>query len=152
MNREGRLIQDDARESNVDFRLPYDTVLAMWQGCMAQAYQPAALLARYQHRYRGDLPQSPQAAGKPAAGLLAQRQTWAPHVAPRPVARGIPQRLSLAILADRPPRLARGDIERVIMIGLIGHHLIRFAREASAGQQNASHYASRLRELSVAAE
>jgi hopanoid C-2 methylase len=38
------------------------------------------------------------------------------------------------------------------MVGLVGHHLIRFAREASTGQQNASHYSARLREAAVAAE
>jgi radical SAM superfamily enzyme YgiQ (UPF0313 family) len=150
--REGRLIQDDARESNVDFRLPYDTVLAMWQGCMAQAYEPAALLARYQHQIAATYPNRRKLPATP------QRASW------RNVKRGL--RMLRRVLWQEGfcsdyrwqfwrivlPRLARGDIERVIMIGLIGHHLIRFAREASAGRQNASHYASRLRELSVAAE
>ena len=50
------------------------------------------------------------------------------------------------------PRLIRGDIERVIMVGLVAHHLIRFAREAASGRHNASHYSMRLREAAVAAE
>jgi hypothetical protein len=50
------------------------------------------------------------------------------------------------------PRLMHGDIERVIMVGLVAHHLIRFAREAASGRHNASHYSVRMREAAVAAE
>ena len=41
-----RLIEDDTRESNVDFRLPYEDVVTTWRACMASAYQPAKLLQR----------------------------------------------------------------------------------------------------------
>jgi hypothetical protein len=44
------------------------------------------------------------------------------------------------------PRLARGDIETVIGVAIQAHHLIAFARQASAGQQNASHYSPKLRQ------
>ncbi len=41
LKREQRLIEDDdGRESNVAFHLPYDQVLAMWRECMRVAYQP----------------------------------------------------------------------------------------------------------------
>ena len=50
------------------------------------------------------------------------------------------------------PLLKRGDIERVITVGLVAHHLILFARDASSGQQNASYYSTRLRDMPVAAE
>ena len=41
LKREERLIEDDdSRESNVAFRMPYDQVLAMWRDCMRVAYQP----------------------------------------------------------------------------------------------------------------
>ena len=49
-------------------------------------------------------------------------------------------------------RLRRGDIESLISVTLIAHHLIMFARAASGGQQNASNYSMRLREASVPAE
>ena len=43
LKRESRLIDDDdERESNVAFRMPYDQVLAMWRKCMRVAYQPEA--------------------------------------------------------------------------------------------------------------
>ena len=152
LRREGRLIEDDARESNVDFKLPYDTVLAMWQECMARAYEPAALLARYQHQIsatypnRRKLPASPQRASWRNIGRalrMLRRVLWL---------EGFCSDYRWQFWRIVLPRLARADIERVITIGLVGHHLIRFAREASAGRQNASHYASKLPELSVAAE
>ena len=47
------------------------------------------------------------------------------------------------------PRLKKLDIERVIAVGLVCHHLITFAREAAQGRQNASFYS---RKVSVKAE
>jgi hypothetical protein len=36
--------------------------------------------------------------------------------------------------------LGRGNVEALIHIGMVSHHLITFAREASAGLQSASFY------------
>ncbi|HZF35101.1 MAG TPA: DUF4070 domain-containing protein, partial [Candidatus Angelobacter sp.] len=49
------------------------------------------------------------------------------------------------------PRLIRGDIETVIRVGLMAHHMILSARDAAAGRQSASHYSSRPAETLVAA-
>src|SRR3979409_86441 len=48
--RENRLIDDDGRDSNVDFLLPYDQVVNSWRKCMEVAFQPEKLYARYQHQ------------------------------------------------------------------------------------------------------
>jgi hypothetical protein len=50
------------------------------------------------------------------------------------------------------PRLKHGDIEGLISVALVAHHLITFARLASVGQHSASNYSIRLREASVPAE
>src|SRR5450432_12919 len=51
LEREGRLIHDDdSRDSNVNFRLPYDQVVSSWRKCMEIAYQPEKLFARYQYQ------------------------------------------------------------------------------------------------------
>jgi hypothetical protein len=124
----------------------------MWRDCMARAYQPDALFERYQHQviatypHRRKLPASPQ------------RASWrnirrAVHMLCRVLcAEGLQSDYRRTFWRFAWSRLIRGDIERVIMVGLVGHHLIRFAREASTGQQNASHYSVRLREAAVAAE
>jgi hypothetical protein len=44
------------------------------------------------------------------------------------------------------PKLLRGELECVIAVGLVAHHLIVFAQQASSGRQNASHYSTKLRE------
>jgi len=50
------------------------------------------------------------------------------------------------------PRFKAGDIERVISVGLVAHHLILFAREAASGGHTASYYSARLPEVQMAAE
>jgi len=153
LRRAGRLIDDEKRESNVDFLLPYDQVVAMWRETMARAYEPAALFARYERQvqatYANRLP-------RPAS---PQRASW----------RNI--RMGLTLLAKilwkvgvrsdyrrefwkfAWPKLKRGQIEPVIQAGLVSRHLIRFAREASSGAMNASHYSPKLRDsIEVAAE
>jgi hypothetical protein len=56
LKRENRLIEDEGRESNVDFRLPYDDVVRMWRACMNDAYQPGKLLERYEYQIRETYP------------------------------------------------------------------------------------------------
>ena len=50
LERENRLIHDEGRDSNVDFLLPYDEVVASWRKCMEIAFQPEKLFARYQYQ------------------------------------------------------------------------------------------------------
>ena len=40
----------------MDFKLPYDDVLAMWRSCMAKAYDPDTLFARYEYQMRETRP------------------------------------------------------------------------------------------------
>ena len=44
------------------------------------------------------------------------------------------------------PLLRRGRLEPLLHYALMAHHLIVFAREATAGRLNASHYATKLQE------
>ena len=52
LERTGRIRTEEGRESNVDFLLPYDTVLGMWKKCIAAAYEPRAIYGRYAHQQR----------------------------------------------------------------------------------------------------
>jgi radical SAM superfamily enzyme YgiQ (UPF0313 family) len=57
LKREHRLIEDDeGRESNVAFRMPYEQVLAMWRDCMSTAYAPENVIARYERQIRVTYP------------------------------------------------------------------------------------------------
>jgi len=150
LEREGRLIEDENRESNVDFLMPYDQVLAMWRDCMAEAYRPDAVLARYAYQihetYRHRI--------KPRR----RRPSW------RDVRRGLSmlRRIlwEIGIRADYRrdfwklafPLLVRGDIETLIRVALMAHHLIVFARGASSGRHNASFYSNKIQVHQMAAE
>src|SRR6266496_5239835 len=61
--------------------------------------------------------------------------------------------LHIGILSDyrkpfwraAPHALRRGQIDAVLGMGFIAHHLIQFTREALRGEQNASYYSTKLR-------
>jgi radical SAM superfamily enzyme YgiQ (UPF0313 family) len=147
LKREQRLIEDDhSRESNVAFRMPYDQVLAMWQECMRAAYRPEALYARYEHQIRATYPHRLQVPNTPQRAswrnirrglIMLGRILW--HVGVRGDYRRVFWKFALA-------RIKRGQLEYLIMVGLIAHHLILFAREAASGRRNASHYDFRPRQ------
>ena len=153
LSREGRLVmENDQRESNVDFLLPYEEVLATWRECMARAYRPEAVFARlayqiretYSHRIK--LPNSPQRASfrniRRAVSMLG-RIIW--NV-------GVRSDYRHEFWKFARPLLRHGEIETVIAVALVAHHLIMFAREAVAGRRNASHYSARLLKPVIAAE
>src|SRR6266404_1232174 len=142
LERENRLIDDDSRDSNVDFLLPYDQVVSSWRKCMELAYQPEKLFARYQYQCdytyanRLQVPVAPELKTWPSIrrGLIMLRNIfWKVGVL------GDYRRVFWKFALGR---LRRGDIE-----GLIG-----FARAATSGKQSASNYSIRLREASVPAE
>jgi hopanoid C-2 methylase len=153
LKREGRLIEDDdSRESNVEFRMPYAQVLAMWRECMRVAFSPENLYARYEHQIAATYPHrirlgfdGPRASWPMIRmGLVTLgRILW--HVGVRGHYRRVFWRFALA-------RLRRAEIEHLIMVALVAHHLILFAREASSGRRDASHYAFKPRESLVPAE
>jgi radical SAM superfamily enzyme YgiQ (UPF0313 family) len=144
LKREGRLIEDDyGRESNVDFRLPYDDVVSTWRDCMGIAYQPEKLFARYEHQCSATFPNRYPVPNSP------QRASWAN------VKRGLIMLARIfwfvGICGDYRAvfwrfawaRIKTGQIEHLIAVSLVAHHLILFAREASSGRRDASHYSFR---------
>jgi len=150
--RENRLVEDDSRESNVGFLLPYEQVVESWRKCMEIAFQPKKLYERYQHQIDFTY------ANRLKVPVTPEQKTWAN------VKRGLIMLRNIfwkiGVLSDYRkvfwkfalPRLRHGDIEGLISVAIIAHHQIVFARAASQGQQNASNYSMRLREASVPAE
>ena len=150
--RENRLIDDDSRDSNVDFLLPYDQVVNSWKKCMEVAFAPERLYARYQHQVDYTY------ANRLKVPVTPEQKSWAN------IRRGLIMLRNIfwkiGVLGDYRkvfwkfalPRLRHGDIEGLISVAMIAHHLIMFARLASVGHHNASNYSIRLREASVPAE
>ncbi len=137
----GRLVAEGGRESNVDFLLPYDTVLAMWRRCIATAYDPEELYARYAHQQihtfpnRLDYPRNPQRESwenvRMGFGILA-RIIWRI---------GIRGRYRRTFWAMAKPALRSGKVEQLIHIAMVSHHLIEFTRDCLRGAGESSFYA-----------
>lgn len=143
--KDGRLVEDAARESNVDFLRPYYEVVATWRRCIAYAYDPERLYARFTHQSEATYANR---LATPGAARLTRSN----------LKRGLTLIANLLVrvglLADyRRPfcRMAwqatkRGQIEALFGVGFIAYHLLEFSREALRGQQNASFYSTRARE------
>mgnify|MGYP000875921376 FL=1 len=153
LEKEGRLVHDEeGRDSNVEFLMPYDEVIGAWKRAMTIAYEPAKLFARYEHQCEYTHNQRIKV---PVADEL---KTWPNIRRALVILRNIFWKVGL--LGDYRRvfwkfalrRLRKGDIEGLIGSTLIAHHLIEFARAATSGRQNASNYSIRLREAAVPAE
>jgi len=139
---EGRLVPEEAgRESNIAFRLPYETVIDMWRRCITAAYEPEALYARFayqvEHTYarRKDYPSNPQRVSWPnvrmGLGILA-RLLWRVGVL------GAYRRTFWRMAW---PALKARKIEPLIHVALVSHHLIEFTRDCVQGLGESSFYA-----------
>ena len=145
----GRLVDDPTLESNVRFLRPYDDVVSMWRRCVAYANDPERLFARFHHQVESTYVNRmiTPARGKLTWGNLSGALVLAFRVA-----------LYIGILSDyRKPfwraarhALRRGQIDAVLGMGFIAHHLIQFTREALRGEQNASYYSTKLRKTEPA--
>jgi radical SAM superfamily enzyme YgiQ (UPF0313 family) len=145
LEREGRLTDDPAVESNVVFKRPYAETVATWRTCLEYAYDPATLFRRYAYQIERTYPHRRKRPPRP--GQL----TWAN------VKRGLTMLFKvcwkLGVIADYRrqfwsyawPRFKEGRIEEVIGTGIIAKHLITFSRKACAGELNASHYSAKVR-------
>ena len=141
---EGRLRADGGRESNVVFRLPEETVIAMWRRAIAAAYAPEAIYRRFEHNIlhtfarRPAYPRNPiRTAWRNVAGGLAllTRILWRIGV------RGDYRRTFWRVAG---PALRRGQIEALIETAVVSHHLIEFTRQCLRGAHEASFYAPRV--------
>ena len=140
LEREGRLSFDGHRESNVVFLQPYDAVVAAWKRCIAEAYTPEAIYRRFAHQtvhtfpHRGDFPVSPHRASwrNVIRGFaILGRVIWRV---------GVCSNYRRTFWRMAGPALRRGQIEEVIHLAVVSHHLIRFTRDCLEGAGESSFY------------
>ena len=152
LKRENRLIEDEGRDSNVDFRLPYEHVVTTWRHCMGEAYEPAKLLGRFEYQIGHTYPnrlKPPVSRARLSARNIKLGLTMLRNIFWKVGVRGDYRR---AFWAFALRRLARGEIEYLISSIMVSHHLIVFARYASHGRTNASYYSLKPTEPSVPAQ
>ena len=141
---EGRLIEDaTGLESNVDFKLPYKDVVAMWRRTFCAAFAPEAIYRRFAYNVEHTYPHRVEI---PPAGKLSLANLWRglSTLTKLIVKVGIFSDYRKTFWSMAKPALKSGDIETVIHVSLVAHHMISFAREAEAGFQNASFYSAKL--------
>jgi len=142
----GRIREVPGRDTNVEYLLPYEDVLRMWRETVAAAYTPEAIYGRFAHQMEHTYPnrrQLPASRSRvnPASilrglGILA-RLVW--HAGIRADYRRVFWRMAL-------PALRRLDLESVVHVGVVSHHMIRYARECAAGEGESAFYSARARE------
>ena len=152
LKRDQRLIADDAGlESNVRFLRPYDEVVAMWRRCIDHAYAPERLFKRFAHQVEATY--ANRLVDSPVRGKLTWNNIGLALVLAFNIVRHIGLRADYrrsfwkAIL----PALRRGQIDAALSMGIVGHHMITFSREAARGEQNASFYSAQTRQMSAQA-
>jgi radical SAM superfamily enzyme YgiQ (UPF0313 family) len=140
---ENRLIDEEGRESNVDFKLPYDDVVNMWRRTFRTAFAPEAIYRRFRYNQLHTFPNRVEI---PPTGKLSLRNLW----------RGITTLTKLivkiGIFGDYRktfwemawPALKTGDIETVIHVSLVAHQMISHARETEISFHNASFFSRKL--------
>jgi hopanoid C-2 methylase len=146
LKRDGRVVTDDAGlESNVVFLRPYDEVVAMWRRCIEYAYAPERLFKRFAHQVEATY------ANRLVDGPVRGKLTW--NNLSLAVVLAFNIALHIGLRADYRrwfwksvlPALRRGQIDAAFSIGVVGHHMITFSREALRGEQNASFYSAQTR-------
>jgi radical SAM superfamily enzyme YgiQ (UPF0313 family) len=144
LKRDGRLLDDDSRESNVVFLRPHDEVVAMWRRSIAYANDPDKLFDRFRHQVEATYANRKVT---PAKGKLTWNNLRGGAVMVWRVL------LHLCLLSDfRKPfwrtakhALKHGQIDGLLGAAFMGYHLIEFTREALRGDQNASYYSAKKR-------
>jgi radical SAM superfamily enzyme YgiQ (UPF0313 family) len=147
---EGRLVDEPGRESNVAFRLPYDEVLGQWRRCIAEAYRPEAIYRRFAHNIVHTFP------NRITPPNSRERASWANIRRGLRMMRNVLLRIGVAGDYRRTfwrtawPLLRQGRIVDLLHVAIVAHHLICFARDATAGHQNASFYSALARRRKAA--
>lgn len=143
---EGRLNHDETRESNVEFLMPYEEVVDMWRRTITAAFAPEFLYERFAYQMLHTFPNRIKV--DKAHGRLTKANILKGLKSLRNII------FQVGILSDYRhifwrhawPALKKKKIESVIHMGLVSHHLIKFARECSQGNEAASFYAQRLKD------
>jgi radical SAM superfamily enzyme YgiQ (UPF0313 family) len=150
LKRDNRVVADDTGlESNVVFLRPYDEVVAMWRRCIDYAYAPERLFKRF--AYQVEATYAHRVVDAPVRGKL----TWSNISLALVLAFNIVRHIGLRADYRRSfwkavlPALRRGQIDAALSMGIVGRHMITFAREAVRGEQNASFYSAQTRRMAA---
>ncbi|MBD2597360.1 B12-binding domain-containing radical SAM protein [Nostoc spongiaeforme FACHB-130] len=142
---EGRLVFDDSRESNVEFLMPYQQVIEMWRRCITEAYQPEFLYQRFVYNMEHTYPNRIAVPNSPARTSWANIRKGLTYLTNILLRVGVFGNYRQTFWQMAKPALKSGNIESLIHVGLVGHHLIQFAQDCAAHTESASFYSQKIR-------
>ncbi|OCQ90531.1 B12-binding domain-containing radical SAM protein [Nostoc sp. MBR 210] len=142
---EGRLVFDDSRESNVEFLMPYQQVIEMWRRCITEAYQPEFLYQRFAYNMEHTYPNRIAVPNSPARTSWANIRKGLTYLTNILLRVGVFGNYRQTFWQMAKPALKSGNIESLIHVGLVGHHLIQFAQDCAAHTESASFYSQKIR-------
>lgn len=146
---EGRLNFEENRESNIEFLLPYEQVVSMWKQCISTAYQPDFLYERFAYNVKHTYTNRIKVPNSPARTSKENIRKGLTILINLLIRVGIFSHYRKTFWRMALPALKTGDIENLISVGLVSHHLIEFARECTQGQESASFYSQKVRSLQL---
>ncbi|MEB3336333.1 MAG: B12-binding domain-containing radical SAM protein [Leptolyngbyaceae bacterium] len=143
---EGRLVSDEHRESNVEFLLPYEQVVEMWRRCITTAYAPEFLYQRFAYQMEHTYPNRIAVPNSPARTSWSNIRKGLTILSNILLRVGVLGRYRDTFWNMAKPAFKSGNIENLIHVGLVGHHLIEFAEECARGEESASFYSQKVRQ------
>jgi radical SAM superfamily enzyme YgiQ (UPF0313 family) len=141
----GRLTSEDGRESNIEFLMPYTHVVEMWRRCITTAYDPEFLYQRFAYQCEHTYPhrlRAPHSSARTSWADLRKGVTLMSNLLLRV---GLFGTYRQAFWKMAVPALRAGNIEHLLQVGMVAHHLIRFTQECADRQESASFYSQKVR-------
>ncbi|WP_232224171.1 B12-binding domain-containing radical SAM protein [Mastigocladopsis repens] len=144
LEKEGRIVFDENRESNIEFLMPYEQVVEMWRRCITTAYEPDYLYQRFAYNMEHTYPNRIAVPNSPARTSWANIRKGLTLMTNILLRVGVFGNYRKTFWKMARPALKQGNIENLIHVGLVGHHLIQFAAECTRGDESASFYSQKL--------
>jgi len=141
LEKAGRLVPDEGRDSNIEFLRPYDRVVEDWRRVIRTIYDPEELYRRYEaqaertYRHRFVPPAMDQLTWRNLKRFVgvSWRMFW--------IVGFSDYRKHFWAMFWR--QLRQGNIETIIQVGMVAHHLILYARDCTQDRMQASNYSPR---------
>lgn len=141
LQKAGRLVPDAGRDSNIEFLRPYDRVVEDWRQVIRTIYDPEILYRRYEaqaertYKHRFVPPVADQLTWRNLKRFLgvSWRMFW--------IVGFSDYRKHFWAMFRRQIRL--GNVETIIQVGMVAHHLILYARDCTRNRMQASNYSPR---------
>lgn len=145
LEKEGRIVNDEGRESNIEFLMPYEEVVTMWKKCISTAYSPEFLYERFAYNAVHTFPNRIQVPNSPARTSRQNVIKGLTILTNLMIRAGLLSHYRKTFWKMAWPALKKGQIETLIHIALVSYHLIQFTTDCTKGDESASFYSQKVR-------